>query len=176
MIYVCSLDALWLETERVRPRHVISIVDPDCDLRLPPGVGPENHLTLRFHDITLSLPGYVAPDADHIARLLAFGDAWDGDSAALIHCHAGVSRSPAAAFILMCQHNEDCEGEAALVLRRQGRYVMPNRRMVALADELLGRGGRMIEALRAMPPPASAMFSEPIALPAKLSAAGSTKA
>ena len=168
MIYVCSLTALPVETERVRPVHVISLIDPDCELRPPAGVDPANHLTLRFHDITAPLPGHVAPRAEHIERLLAFGVEWGGDARTLIHCHAGVSRSPAAAFILMCQHNAGREEEAALVLRRQGPHVLPNRWMVELADALLDRRSRLIDALRAMPPAAPTLFPEPISLPSKL--------
>ncbi len=168
MIHVCSLAALALETERVRPAHVISLVDPDFEFSAPPAVNPARHLTLRFHDIALPLPGYVAPRAKDIARLLAFGAARDGDTPTLIHCHAGISRSPAAAFIIMCQHNVGREEDAAQLLRRHGRHVRPNRRMVELADGLLGRGGRLSQALRAMPPPSLTLYPQPIALPAKL--------
>ena len=168
MIRVCSLAALAVETERVRPAHVISLIDPEHEMSPPPGIDPARHLTLRFHDISAPLPGYVAPQADDIDRLLAFSQACGDGSATLIHCHAGVSRSPAAAFIVMCQHNEGREEQAAQVLRRHGRHVLPNIRMVELADTLLGRGGRLTEALRTMPPPAPTLFPQPISLPAKL--------
>ena len=168
MIHVCSLAALAAEIERVRPAHVISIVDPDYELRAPPGVDRSRHLTLRFHDIDVPLPGYSPPEADHIERLIAFGRACGDDGPLLIHCHAGVSRSSAAALIVICLGNEGREERCARVLREHGRHVSPNRRMVDLADALLGRGGRLIAALRAMEPPTPTLYPQPIAVPTKL--------
>ncbi len=167
MITVCSLAALAIEAERVRPAHVISLVDPGQPVSRPAGVAPSDHLVLEFHDITAPLPGHVAPRDEDIERLIAFGEAWGGTSPTLIHCHAGISRSPAAAFILMCQANAGREDEAALALRRHGPHALPNRRMVELGDILLGRGGRLVAALRAMPP-ATFSLPGPISLPARL--------
>ncbi len=167
-IHVCSLAALADEAERVRPAHVISILDPDHSLQAPPGVGGARHLMLHFHDIDTPLPGYVAPHADHIEELIAFGRACGDRDPLLVHCHAGISRSSAAAFILMCLHNEGREERAAQVLRQHGRHVAPNRRMVELGDEALGRAGRLVSALRRMPPPVPTLVRQPVTVPALL--------
>ena len=66
----------------------------------------------------------------------------------LIHCEAGVSRSPAAALILYaCWLGPGREGEAMRRVLTQRPLALPNRRMVELADHLLERGGRLLAAL-----------------------------
>lgn len=66
----------------------------------------------------------------------------------LIHCEAGISRSPAAALILYaCWLGPGREREAMRRVLSQRPVAIPNRRMVELADHLLARGGRLLEAL-----------------------------
>ncbi len=168
MIHVCSLADFLPEAERLRPDRVISLVDPETPVPPAPGVDRANHLTLEFHDIASPLAGYVPPGAGHIERLVGFGADCDGGTRTLIHCHAGVSRSTAAAFILMCQHNPGREEEAALIVRQRGPHARPNRRMVELADAHLGRRGALVAALEAMPPAPLLVFPRPMSLPARL--------
>jgi len=66
----------------------------------------------------------------------------------LIHCEAGVSRSTAAALILYaCWLGPGLEAEAMERVLAQRPLAIPNRRMVALADDLLNRGGHLLKAL-----------------------------
>src|SRR5690606_20560255 len=65
----------------------------------------------------------------------------------LVHCHMGISRSTAAVVILLAQQNPGAEREAFAELRRLRPFSWPNSRMIAMADDLLGRGGALIEAL-----------------------------
>lgn len=66
----------------------------------------------------------------------------------LIHCEAGVSRSPAAALIMYaCWLGPGREREAMRRVLAQRPMAIPNRRMVELADRMLGRGGRLLEVL-----------------------------
>ena len=145
-IYVANLASLAASVERVRPRRVLTVIDPGTPLPELPDVAPGDHLRLFFHDVVE--PGLA-----------------DG---LLVHCYAGVSRSTASAYILLCLHNPGREGEAARLLRTQAGHAIPNRRMVELADDLLGRGGRMIDAVDAMDPPTAPAFSELIELPVRL--------
>jgi predicted protein tyrosine phosphatase len=69
----------------------------------------------------------------------------------VIHCFAGVSRSTAAAFIAVCAlEPEVAETEFAQKIRAVSPTATPNTRLVALADERLRRGGRMVAAIRAI--------------------------
>src|ERR1700742_4097986 len=87
--------------------HVLSIIDsqeprpPELDAYFE-----IDHELIRFDDVVAPYPGYEACSIRHIETVLAFGErahATPG-SHALIHCHAGISRSQAAAAILLCQH------------------------------------------------------------------------
>jgi predicted protein tyrosine phosphatase len=134
--------------------RVVSILDPGTPepevLQTYPS---HDRLTLRFHDIVEPKAGLVPPDLRHIEELLQFGHLSLGCTIehVLIHCHMGVSRSTAAAAALLLQVHPEVADEAALAhisnIRPQAR---PNARMIALADELLGRRGRLIRALARM--------------------------
>ena len=66
----------------------------------------------------------------------------------LIHCFAGVSRSTAAAYIAACALKPKRDEFAiARALRAASPTASPNTRLVALADDKLGRRGRMSEAI-----------------------------
>ncbi len=67
----------------------------------------------------------------------------------LIHCHAGISRSQAAAAILMCQHAPGREEESFLRLLELRKHGWPNTRMVEFADQLLQRDGALLRGLQA---------------------------
>jgi predicted protein tyrosine phosphatase len=89
----------------------------------------------------------VLPCETHVAELITFARDWDRQAPLLIHCWAGISRSTAAAFISLCALNpEGSELELARALRRASPTAYPNRLLVALADEILTRDGRKIEA------------------------------
>ena len=65
----------------------------------------------------------------------------------LIHCEAGISRSTATALIIYaCWLGQGREDEAMERVITQRPYAIPNRRMVALADNLLELDGRLLQA------------------------------
>ena len=65
----------------------------------------------------------------------------------LIHCEAGVSRSTATALIMYAYWlGPGREDEAMERVIAQRPFAIPNRRMVALADRLLGLDGRLLQA------------------------------
>jgi predicted protein tyrosine phosphatase len=83
----------------------------------------------------------------------------------LIHCWAGISRSSAAAYMIACDRNPGHEDAIADELRRRAPSVTPNRLMVAIADGLLARGGRMNEAIARIGRGADAFEGAPYSLP-----------
>jgi predicted protein tyrosine phosphatase len=104
-----------------------------------------------MNDVAEPAPGLVAPDAAQIAQLLAFARSWSGERPFLVHCLAGVSRSPAAALAIACQHRPDLdEAVLAQALRTASPQATPNPLMLALADGLLDRAGRLVAAGRAI--------------------------
>jgi predicted protein tyrosine phosphatase len=57
---------------------------------------------------------------------------------------AGVSRSAGAAYALACQYSPPGMEDAVLrLLVSQHPWIKPNHRVVAFADEILHRDGRM---------------------------------
>jgi predicted protein tyrosine phosphatase len=113
----------------------------------------------------------VLPCESHVAELVRFALDWDREAPLLIHCWAGISRSTAAAFIALCALNPGAhELELAQALRQASPTAYPNRRLVRLADEVLGRSGRMITAVEAIGRGTFADEAQVFALPARLAA------
>lgn len=124
---------------------LVSIGAPEDDL--PKGYSNvPNRLRLLFGDTVTAEHG--ATEAD-IQCLIDLANRLKGSNGnVLIHCEAGVSRSPAAALILYtCLLGRGSERKSMDLVLRQRPFAMPNRRMVQLADRLLGREGRLMSVL-----------------------------
>ena len=153
MIHVCSLSRLQETVASTGARHVVSLLGREDNLSRPATILPENHLWLQVHDISAPLEGYVTPETEHVEQLILFVRRWRRDKPLVVHCYAGISRSTAAAFVSVCALNPLSEERSiASALRRASPTATPNLRIVALADRLLGRDGRMIEAVEAIGP------------------------
>jgi predicted protein tyrosine phosphatase len=149
-ITICGIPELDMHRE-AGVSDVLSIIDPhEPEPVVFDRFHPHRRQTLRFDDVMSRSAGTQAPEDDHLETLLAFGRAIEeaGDAThLLIHCHAGVSRSTAAAAILMAQHNAGREADAFLALLDLRAQAWPNTRMVQIADRLLGRNGALVEGL-----------------------------
>lgn len=133
------------------PSHLVTLLPPAEMIETPPGFAPERHLRLGMHDIPAPMAGLIAPDAAMVEEILAFGRGWDAARPMVVHCFAGISRSVAGAFAIACERDPRAdELEIALAIRRASPSAFPNRRIVALADDILARQGRMLEAVEAM--------------------------
>jgi predicted protein tyrosine phosphatase len=135
--------------------HVLSILDPHYpDPQDFVAYKPHERLTLRFDDIIEPAPGQLPPERHHIEALLEFGKglaAPEGDPLAhlLVHCHAGISRSSASMTILLAEARPESDEDALFAHIREIRpQAWPNSRMIGMADDVLGRGGRLVAALR----------------------------
>lgn len=124
---------------------LISIGAPEDDL--PAGyTNVTGRIRLLFGDTETAEDG--ASESD-IQCLIDLAKELNGSKAkVLIHCEAGVSRSSAAALIMYtCLLGQGSESKAMEQVLRQRPIARPNRRMVEIADKLLGRGGRLIGVL-----------------------------
>ena len=132
--------------------HVLSIIDTHepRPSALDDFSGIDHEL-IRFDDVVAEYPGFEACTPGHIERVLAFGERVHTlpGGHVLIHCHAGISRSTAAAAILMCQHAPGHEEAAFLKLLELRKHGWPNTRMVEFADTLLKRDGALLRGLLA---------------------------
>ncbi|HEY2009720.1 MAG TPA: hypothetical protein VGH23_12065 [Rhizomicrobium sp.] len=136
------------------PSHLVSLLSPEHMIETPAGFAAEQHLKLGVNDIVDPAAGPAPPRRAHIDALLTFSRRWDARQPLLIHCWAGISRSMASAFTILCDRlGPDREIEIARAMRQRAPHAQPNRLLVSHADEALGRGGRMVAALNTMGPP-----------------------
>ncbi len=150
-LWVCPLARVVDTVQASGARSLITILTAGSSSARPCEITPPRHLRLSISDIEAPQDGHILPGAEHVERLIAFLRDWDRDAPMVIHCYAGVSRSPAAAFIGACALKPlRSELEIAQELRRASPSCTPNRRLVALADRMLGREGRMIGAVAAI--------------------------
>ncbi len=145
--------------------RVVTLLAPGTGDEPPRGIAPDRHLRLYFHDIVQHLDGHVPPSAADAERLIAFLQDWDRKDPMLIHCWAGISRSTAAAYTALCMFRPQADEEAlAQELRSASPSATPNRLIVSLADEVLGRGGRMVKAIEGIGRGADAFEGTPFML------------
>jgi len=141
-----------LESYRDAPvTHFVSLVDPDelDAIQLRPR-STRHQLQLVFSDlddIEVTLPRfakYTAPHEDHMARIVEFGRHLDTieDWGLLAHCEAGISRSTAAAITMLTAVGYRPQTAFGIV-RRICPEMLPNRRMLRMADELMLTGGSL---------------------------------
>lgn len=150
-IVITPLSALEHAMREHAPSHLVTLLSPDHMIETPAGLPPERHLKLGMNDIVDLREGETPPSQQHVENLIRFGRGWDAQNPLLVHCWAGISRSTAAAYILFCDRLRDqSELEIAQVLRQRAPHACPNRLMVRLADDALGRGGRMVEAVESI--------------------------
>ena len=136
------------------PSHLVSLLSPEHMIQTPEGFPTAGHLRIGVNDIADPAAGTAPPLRRHIEELLVFSRSWNTRSPMVIHCWAGISRSMASAFAILCDRlGPDREIEIARAIRRRAPHAQPNRLLVQHADDALKRGGRMIAALNAMGPP-----------------------
>ena len=153
---VCGIREL-PEQEGKRWTHVISIWDKaflyhaGCREQVK-AVAPRAQLLFSFFDDTSnpSLPDGPLPR--DVKRILDFTSQLPAKAKVLVHCRAGVSRSTAIAYAILCQHSPPgMEMENLLHVQSLRDLVMPNRLIVIFADKILKRKGGMLLHLRREP-------------------------
>lgn len=138
---------------RVAPYGIVSVINSHLMPETPPGFASERHLKLAMSDAAARDAVGREAILNQIERLVEFARCWDRSAPIVVHCFSGLNRSPAAAFIALCALNPGTpEPLIALLLRQASDTAAPHRHMVALADQLLGRGGRMIGAIDVIGP------------------------
>jgi predicted protein tyrosine phosphatase len=165
MIYVCPLSKVEQTVSKTGAGRLLSLLSAGTDMIRPASIAPENHLHLVMHDIAEVQDGMTMPGEAHVRRLLDFARAWDRSRPLVVNCYAGISRSTASAYIIAAAlaPSRD-EVELAQTLRWLSPAATPNPRLVAVADAILGRDGRMIAAVKAIGRGADAFEGTPFGL------------
>ncbi len=164
-IHVCALGDLDQIALSLREYRLLTLLSPSHIDETWKRHVRGAHLHLAFNDINEPRDGLIAPDREMVAQIIDFGHNVSEDMPLLIHCWAGISRSSAAAYIIACARSSGREFEIADCLRRRAPFVTPNALMVALADDLLSRDGRMIDAITAIGRGKEAFAGTPYELP-----------
>ena len=171
-IVVCPLSHVETVVRARAPSHMITLLDPSHELETPKGL-QGRHLRVGVNDICEPTEGLILADVAMVERLVEFGREWPGAAPLLVHCWAGISRSTATAFILACERNPEVEeARIARTLREASPTALPNRHFVALADDILGRRGRMVDAIAAIGPGQFYMEGQPFDLPIRFDREG----
>jgi len=149
-IFVCGLDDMPGQVAELRPGRLISLLSPEHQPATPHEIASSDHLRLLIDDVDEPRAGAIAPARSHIETLIRFLRSSPPRSSILIHCLAGVSRSPAGALIALALDAPGRERDAAQLLRSAAPFADPNRLMIELADEILERRGNLVAALASM--------------------------
>ena len=164
-ILVSSLRHMPEQVVLARAGHLVSVINAHMMPLTPPSIDPRRHLKLAINEIAETEASIRHPVAAHIEQLIAFLTKWNRVEPLLIHCFAGLSRSTAAAYIGLCAlEPETPETLLAHRLRQASETAAPNRIMVAVADHLLQRGGRMAAAIDLIGPGMPAAEGRPFSL------------
>ncbi len=167
MIVVSPLARIAEMAVRHKAREMISLLAANQDFHRPAVISAERHLKLAMNDITFAGTGdLIAPQELHVAKIIEFAREWDQASPLVVHCWMGVSRSPAAAMIAsLAVAPEDDDEALAQRLREASPFATPNMRLVEIGDDLLGRGGRFVKAVKALGRGTDADGNTPFTLP-----------
>lgn len=169
-ILVCPLSSVHAAIAEVRAAHLISLLSPAEMISTPDGISAGCHLKVEVNDIAAPAEDLVAPAEAHARSVIEFAQAWDRRRPIVIHCWAGISRSTAAAFLVLCALRPAAdEVELAGLLRLAAPFASPNRLLVRHGDAVLGRRGRMIAAVDAMGDPILAWEGRPFRIPVAVS-------
>ena len=149
MIIVCSLNDLETVCNSLKPKYLISVIDPGYEPETPSGV--KNHLKLGFDDIvSISDKGplYRIPGQNsHIEQTLFteknaktiadFVDTWNPDNSIVIHCWCGISRSMATATYTMFNIDKSNIDRNIRYIRNIAPHANPNKLMLSYFEKIL---------------------------------------
>ena len=148
-------------------REMISLMAKEQSFHRPGVIRADRHLLLGMNDINFNGTGdLVAPQDVHVRQIIDFARNWDRAAPLLVHCWMGVSRSPATALIAaLAVEPEEDDLALASRLRNASPYATPNARLIQIGDDMLGRKGRLVDAVRTIGRGADADGNAPFVLP-----------
>jgi predicted protein tyrosine phosphatase len=103
---------------------------------------------IRVHDHELDLE-LDSPKEHHVYDILNFCTTLKPIDNIIVHCHAGISRSTAAALIIMYTITKDIDKCVELLLDMRPQ-ASPNRLLCKIGDDILGSGTKIFDAANAL--------------------------
>ncbi|WP_341760408.1 protein tyrosine phosphatase [Candidatus Endowatersipora endosymbiont of Watersipora subatra] len=150
-IHVCPLATLKRSLKQSSARWMISLSSPGKSIPIPDQIDQfsDCFLSLEFNDISEEHEDLIAPTSEDIEKIINFSYRWNGDGTLLIQCWMGISRSTAAALIVILSLYSSSEADKmAILLRTLSPTATPNFLMIRLADNSLNLDGRLVQALQ----------------------------
>lgn len=132
----CSLDVLGQTVREYGPDFVVSIWSPRHPVDAIQGREWWDFVFDDVEERTLRTSGRTFPDYCHIEGLLDL--LAKSPQRLLLHCTAGLSRSPALAIVASVHQGRSASATCAEV-RRLAPRSQPNRMVLEMADQVLGR-------------------------------------
>jgi predicted protein tyrosine phosphatase len=100
-----------------------------------------------FDDAVSSESNRQPPSLEQVREILAFAVKLPKHANILIHCWAGISRSTAIGYAILCQAAGPGTEQACVVhLRKIRPKALPNSLIITLAELVLGRNGTLFAA------------------------------
>ena len=127
---------------------MISIGDVGCDLTQfrPHSIPEAAQLCLNFRD-RKTRERSDAPTERDVEPLFAWLDAAGRIDGLLVHCGAGMSRSPAIALLVLCKMDQKpsvFENMCIVADCAVAKYIWPNPLVVEIGDNIMQRGGELV--------------------------------
>jgi predicted protein tyrosine phosphatase len=130
-----------LDNEEQLFSHCISINDPGSFPLRDPYSFFIRTLRLEFEDVSFNAnrgSGKVLPTENTIKEIVGFyNDTKDEADGYTVHCHAGISRSPAAGLMLLYLDTKSEEQAFSRLLEIKD-FCLPNKIMIDIFDGLYG--------------------------------------
>ena len=117
---------------------IISLVEHESNL---PWCGSIPRMVLRMADV-FDENEALAPTREHVKSALEFVSLCDDDAKVLVHCEAGISRSPAMVMILLMFIHKDIK-KVEEIMRVVRPNCSPNDLILKFGDEILGTGRQL---------------------------------
>jgi len=161
MIYVCSLNDVESICLSIKPKYLISVIDPGYVPETPKGI--LNHLKLGFDDIVevsesntifrnnINEIPQIPPNKNHLNSIVNFTNQWKIDEDIVIHCWCGVSRSMATATYLLCKIDNSDIDRNIRYIRSIASHANPNKLMIRLFEDNLNLNNKITNAFKKYP-------------------------
>ena len=161
MIIVCSLNDLSDVCDSIKPKYLISVIDPGYEPETPKTV--QKHLKLGFDDIVkVSSDNHIfrnnineipqlPPNYSHIDSIAEFTNKWDTQEDIVIHCWCGVSRSMATATYLLCRFDSSDIDRNIRYIRSIAPHANPNKILINLFEDSLNLDNKISSAYEKFP-------------------------
>ena len=161
MIIVCSLNDLETVCNSLKPKNLISVIDPGYEPETPLGV--KYHLKLGFDDIlevrkdnnifrlNVDEIPQIPPNNDHVKSIVNFTDDLSTNDVTVIHCWCGVSRSMATATYLLCKEDLKNIDRNVQYIRSIAPHANPNKLLINLFEKYLNIKNEISKAYQKYP-------------------------